>query len=398
MNKHPRKLGWLPLSLFWIIALFGGFAHAGPNDPPLRIGVSVGLTGAYENMGRNQRRAYQLWEKHVNEQGGILGRQVVMVMRDDRSDPETAKKIYEQFIKDDKVDFVFGPYSSPITLAIAPIVDKHGYPTLVAGASSDALWNQGYQNLFGIYSPAGRYAIGFLSLLPDKNIERIAIVSSNDGFSTEASAGMKKWAPQYGLRVTSFKIGPKDKIDMVSAAKEARDSGAQALLVAGHFNESVDMRKALKQIGWTPAAYYATVGPAQLKYGDILGDDANGTFSTSIWEPREDLGLPGSPTFLMEFAKTFGDMPPYQAATAYAAGQILEQAIVKAGTVDRAAVRDILFKIDANSIIGRYAVDRTGLQIKRFPLLIQWQGGKLEIVWPQDMKTASPIIKDGPKP
>jgi branched-chain amino acid transport system substrate-binding protein len=374
-------------------ALPGGASHAA--DEPstiLRIGVSVGLTGEFQDIGRLQQRAYLLWQKNVNERGGILGRRVQVVIRDDRSDAETARKIYETFINDERLDFVFGPYSSANTAAIAPIIDKHGYPTLASGATSDALWRSGYRNLFGVYSPASRYAMGFLALMAEAGIQRVAIISAADAFSVEASNGMRTWAPQYALQVASFATVSKDPAEVLRAAQGAQHSGAQALLVAGHFNEAVDVRKALKQIGWTPSAYYATVGPAVDRYAQLLGDDAEGAFSTSVWEPREDLRFSMSPQFLQQYIVTYAETPSYHAATAYAAGQILEQAIRKAGSFDRAKVRQALYLVDADSVVGRYAVDRTGMQVKRFPMIVQWQGAKREIVWPPELRTAVPAI------
>jgi branched-chain amino acid transport system substrate-binding protein len=316
------------------------------------------------------------------------------VLVDDRSDPEVARTIYEGFVANGNMDFVFGPYSSAITSAIAPVVDRQGYPTLVAGASADGLWARGYKNLFGIYSPAGRYAMGFLAVLAEAGIKRVAIVSADDSFSVDASNGMQRWAPQYGLQIVHASRHPKGKADMVQAAENARRADAQALLVAGHLEESVGMRRALKQIGWAPRAYYATVGPAVQRYGTEVGADADGTFSTSIWEPREDLRYPGSADFLRRFIAAYGEQPSYHAATAYAAGQILEQAVQKTGSADRAAVRRTLAVLDVDNIIGRYAVDPTGMQIKRFPLIIQWRGGKREIVWPPEVRTAAPMVRN----
>jgi branched-chain amino acid transport system substrate-binding protein len=359
---------------------------------PVRIGVSLGLTGNYASIARLQQHAYRLWERHVNARGGILGRKVEIVIRDDQSKPEVARKIYDDFMLDERLDFVIGPYSSAVTAAVAPLVDKHGYPMLVAGASSDELWSQGYTHVVGVYTPASRYANGFLALLAEAGIERIAIVTVDDAFSVSAAEGARRWAPQYGLRVTSYATQPKGKPDFARAAAAARKSGAQALLLSGHFDEAVHMRRALKQIGWLPRAYYATVGPAIPKYLDELGADAHATFFTSLWEPREDLRHPGSIVFLREFVATYRETPSYQAAAAYAACQILEQAIAKAGSVDRAAVRTALFALDAYSILGRFAVDRTGQQVKSVPLIIQWQKGKREIAWPPELRTAPPVL------
>lgn len=363
-----------------------------PQEPPIRIGVSLGLTGSYASIARFQQRAYQLWEKHANARGGILGRRVEFVIHDDKSDAQTAKRIYESFITQDRLDFVIGPYSSPITLAVAPVVDQHGYPMLSAGASSDELWRRRYTNVFGVYASARRYAIGFLALLAEAGIERVAIVAVDDAFSLAAAEGAKRWAADYRLRVTLFRTEPKERPDMLRAAHMARDSGAQALLLAGHFNEAVQMRTALRETGWRNVAYYATVGPALPQYGQTLGAEAHGTFSTSQWEPREDLRHPGSLDFLREYRRAYDETPSYHAAVAYAAAQVLERAILRAGTLERAAVRSALHVLDTSTVIGRFAVDRTGLQIKGVPLIVQWQSDQREIVWPKELRTASPLF------
>ena len=81
----------------------------------------------------------------------------------------------------------------------------------------------------------------------------------------------------------------------------AKRSGAELLLVGGHFNESVDMYRAMQSIEWHPKAYFATVGPSLKKYYETLGPASEFTFATSIWEPHERLNFP----FSRKFAKMF---------------------------------------------------------------------------------------------
>ncbi|HEU0200858.1 MAG TPA: amino acid ABC transporter substrate-binding protein [Burkholderiaceae bacterium] len=390
-RRLVRAAGSLVRLLIAFAAMSIGAVAAQTAEPPVRIGVSLGLSGAYQEIAELQRNAYRLWVRHVNESGGLAGRRVELVIRDDQSNPETARSIYEDFIVRDKLDFVFGPYSSAITAAVVPLTEAHRYPLLAAGAASDELWKRGYTHLLGTIAPAGRYTIGFLAILAQAGLKEFAIVSADDAFSVSLADGARRWAPEYGLKVTSSQEVPKGTPNLERAATAARASGAQALLMAGHFEESVTMRRALNAIGWTPNVFYASVGPGLDAYKAAVGADAEGTFSTSVWEAREDLKLPGSAEFLRAFIDAYGQKPSYQAAQAYAAGQILAHAVKKAGGVDRAAVRDALFKLDTNVLIGRFVVDRTGSQTKRFPLIIQWQRGQREIVWPPELRTAEAI-------
>jgi len=361
---------------------------------PFSIGVSLGLTGKYAGPAKMQEMAYRLWEKEINIKGGFFGRVVSVVIVDDKSDVKIAQKAYRTLISEKRVDIVFGPYSSEITKAISPIVDKHGCPMLASGASADSIWQQGYKNVFGMWSPASRYPVGILNLVHLYHLKKVAIVYADDEFSIEVAKGAKKWGPKLDLDVVMFEKFKKGTRDLKALVKKARDAGAELLLVAGHFNESVDMRRALKRIGWYPKAFFATVGPAMQKYQKTLGTDAELTFATSIWEPHEKLKFPRTKEFCAAFRDTYNQEPSYHAATAYAAGQILEAAIIDlAGSLKRGSIRQALYNLDDYSIIGRYGVDRTGMQVKRFPLTIQWQDGKKEIVWPEEVSSSVPHFK-----
>jgi branched-chain amino acid transport system substrate-binding protein len=71
----------------------------------------------------------------------------------------------------------------------------------------------------------------------------------------------------------------------------------------------------------------------------------------------------------------------------------LEAAIKSAGSLKRDRLRQALSELQTHTVIGRYLVDRTGVQVKHFALTIQWQKGKKEIVWPEEVATAKPILK-----
>jgi branched-chain amino acid transport system substrate-binding protein len=358
---------------------------------PIKIGLTLGLTGKYSEMSDMQMKAYKLWAGDMNSRGGIPGRNVQVIIYDDKSDPQTAKSLYEQLILKDRVDLVFGPYSSEITEAILPVTEKYGYPALTSGASADRLWQKGYKNTFGVYTPASKYAVGFLELLVANDLNDIAIVYADDSFSKDIAAGTKKWAERFGLKVVLFEGFKKGVKNLDEIAKKARVSNAQGLIMCGHLDEAVNMRLSLKNIAWHPNAYFASVGPATQSYHDKLKGEANLAYSSSQWEPQ--VNSPDSKAFLKEFADAYKEPPSYHAATAYAAGQVIEQAIKRAGGLERDKIRNALSSMDIITIIGRYVVDRTGMQIKHRNLIIQWQNGKKEIVWPEEIRTAKPIFR-----
>ncbi len=117
-------------------------------------------------------------------------------------------------------------------------------------------------------------------------------------------------------------------------------------------------------------------------------------FATAIWEPHPKLQYPGFFNFVLRYQKKFGKPPTYHAASAYAPGEVLVQAIEQTKSLNRDTIRRKLQNINTTSIIGRYAVKNTGIQIKHFPLIIQCQQGKTEIVWPLELQTPQASFKE----
>ena len=116
-------------SLFAPLAFLATTADA---QQPLRIGASLSQTGSFAALGQNQLRGYQLCIKHANEKGGVLGRKLELFVEDDQSKAATAVGIYEKLITQDKVDAILGPYSSPITEAVANVNEKYQMPMVAA--------------------------------------------------------------------------------------------------------------------------------------------------------------------------------------------------------------------------------------------------------------------------
>lgn len=378
--------GWRGLLAAFVLALAAGGASAAE---PLVLAASLSLTGHYAELGKMKERAYRLWEEDVNLRGGILGRPVKLMLVDDESNPARTRQLYTEFATEHKVDFFLGPYSSELTDVAADVAEAHHYPLLASGASANSLWQKKRRYLFGVYVTTDRYAIGFLELLVRNGIHHVAIVSGKEPFSRGILAGSQDWAKRFGLNMEHTGYFTSGEMDIEDGIRVAHASGAEALLIAGHFRDSVNATLVLKKIGWKPKAFFATVGPALDNYGDEMGQDAEYAFSSSQWEAT--LSYPGTRRFARNFVERYKMQPSYHAATAYAEGEILEAAISKADSFDRRKVRDRLQTLDVITIIGRYGVDKDGRQIRHFTTTVQWQNGKKQIVSPRELKTADPL-------
>ena len=358
---------------------------------PLTIGASLGLSGRFATMADALHKGLKLWERNVNANNGILGRPVEVVIRDDRSDPERAIAIYRKLIVEENADFLFAPYSSLITEAVLPIAEQHDIPILIAGAAADRLWEKGYRNAVGIYTPASKFILGFMELLVLHELDNIAIVHADDLFSVDLATHVQKWAARFALRIVDVTAFKKGQMNLEPMARNARNENAQVLVICGHMHEAVNMARALKKIDWQPQAVYASVGPALQGFYDQCGDASEYVFATSLWEPRSR--YPGAIQFYREYIDAYQESPGYHAGLAYAGGQVLEKAISEVGSFDREKVRRTLFNLDTMTIIGRFGVDKTGKQVRHHTFIIQWQKGRKELVWPAQLKTAEPVFK-----
>src|SRR6266581_5367970 len=138
-----------------VLALLLGTAHA-EAQAPIKIGASLSLTGTYAKPGTYQKEGYEVCAEEVNGKGGLLGRKIEFVLYDDQSTPATGVKLYEKLITEDKVDAVMGPYSSPITEAVANVTEKYKKVMVSPLAATTSIFKKEPRRkyIFMVVSPA----------------------------------------------------------------------------------------------------------------------------------------------------------------------------------------------------------------------------------------------------
>ena len=113
----------------------------------------------------------QAWADDVNRSGGIVvgcrgaGAQISVIHHDDASKPDQAKQITDRLITQDRVDLLFGPYSSVLSRAAAEVAEFHHRLIWNQGGASDDIYQQGYRCVVGILTPASQYLTGLLPLV-----------------------------------------------------------------------------------------------------------------------------------------------------------------------------------------------------------------------------------------
>ena len=183
------------------IVLVFGTPRLSMAQQPIRIGASMALTGKYALQGGYGRDGYQLCQKHLNAQGGVLGRPVEFVMRDDASDEKTAMGVYEKLVTEDSVDAVIGPYSSPITDAVADVTEKQRKVMIAPMAGTTSLWEKGRKYLVMVISPVELTPEGFVDLAARQGLKTIAMLTEDGLVAKAAAKGASGWQ---GRRISTL--------------------------------------------------------------------------------------------------------------------------------------------------------------------------------------------------
>src|SRR5438093_1987976 len=172
---------------------------------PIRIGASLSITGTYAKLGKYQHEGYQLCQKDLNAQGGLLGRKIEFVVYDDQSMPTTGVRLYERLLTEDMVDVVMGPYSSPVTEAVANVTEKYRKVMVAPLAATTSIFRKDPRRkyIFMILSPAEVYFDGLTDIATKRGLKTVAVINEDTLFSKAAAAGAVTLAKKRACRWSS---------------------------------------------------------------------------------------------------------------------------------------------------------------------------------------------------
>ena len=355
------------------------------------MGGSWALTGRYAGAAVGFVKARKLYADELNARGGLLGHRVVLKIVDDKSDRRAAIEIYETLITADAVDIVLGPYSSPITDAVANVMERYRRPFIVPAAASPAIFQRGRTQVFRApKTNSQEYQRGALHVAKELGVRRIAIIGEVSQFARQVTVGALEWAKKLGLEVVLLENYHKERTDFTALLRKIEASGAEAIFSNGYYLDAVAQTRQLRELDINVKLFSPILGPSTPKFVHELGPAAEFVLGFSLWEPRPALGHPGVKEFIEGYEKRFGEKPNYRAATSYAEMQITEAAVKQAGSFDPGKMRDALASITVQTVMGPWKVDERGF-MSIDGLAIQIQNGKRVIVWPPNIAEAKVV-------
>ena len=217
---------------------------------PIRIGASMSLTGKYALQGGYGREGYLLCQKQVNGQGGVLGRLLEFVINDDGSDEQTAVRLYEKWIAEEKVDAVLGPYSSPITDAVADVTEKHRKLMVAPNAATTSLWEKGRRYLVMVLSPVEALSEGVLDLAVRHGLQSLAVINDDALVGKAVAKGAIELAQKKGLHLVFSETYPKGTVDFSGLLTKVKAAKPDVLvgMAAALADDPVAMTRQMKEL------------------------------------------------------------------------------------------------------------------------------------------------------
>ena len=389
---------WLAVVGLIATAALGAGCGGGGSDETITIGVSLPLTGEFSQPGKAAQQGYELWRDTVNDNGGLLGKQVELVVRDDASNQNTVVADYNDLIQKENVDLLLGTFSSLLNLPASATAERNRMLYVEPAGGAPEIFQRDFQYgpFFTQQATADHQGDLFvdwvLKLPPNERPRTAAYPVLDDPFAQPVADTMRSKLEAAGVQTVYHTVYPPSTSNFDSIANSVKSANPDLVVNGAQFEDGIGFRRALTKVGFEPKILFQTNAPSFGKqYSDGVGvENANDTFFAISHTPDAD--TPGNDEFVKAFQDKFGDLPAEDAADAYASGQVLQAAVEGVGSVDdQLALADWLRDHSVETILGKLSWQDSGAPIGQF-LIGQWQNGKAEIVLPNDAATSDKIV------
>jgi len=367
--------------------------NPGLSGTPIRVGISVSLTGDFKADGQACLRGYQLWASDVNTHNGLLGRPVKLVVLNDNSNPNTAANNYTTLITQDHVDLTLGPFSSLLTIPAARVAHEHGYAMVEGSGTAPAVYAASLQNLFSVSAPVVNqiepFANWVASMPPGVRPRTAAYAMVDDPFADPPVQAAQATLEKAGITtVYSNASAPYKDTSPAALAADARQVAAQnpQIVVIG----SVDVPTVsafineFKQLRFNPRMLIATSGPDQGQaFLRAIGiSNASGIMVPNGW--YGNLSDPLSHVMVQEYIARYGGTASdinADVAEAYSAGQVMADAVENVGLNQQKIIAFLHSGVPLDTVQGpalwdRYVANQpSGQNTKALSFVFQWHPG-----------------------
>jgi ABC-type branched-subunit amino acid transport system substrate-binding protein len=372
----------------------------GAEGEPIRIGISLPLTGDFSQPGGEAKRGYEIWRDLTNDAGGLLGRPVELVILDDGSSQDTVVTDYQRLIDQENVDLLLGTFSSLLNLPASAVAERNQMVYVEPAGGAPEMFDRGFEYLFFAQQAtaphqADMFAQWVLSLPDGERPTTAAYPSQDDPFAAPVIDGIRQQLEAGGIETVYKTLYPPETTNFDTIAADIQASNAELVAQGAVFEDGVGLVRSFQRIDYNPGILFQTSAPSNSdQYAKGIGpENTEGIFYAVSW--HQDTDTPMNAEFVAAYQAQYDSIPAEDAADAFAAAQVLQTAAEAVGEIDQTAIKDYLHANEVETVLGTLSWDETGAPQQAF-LLAQWQGDQAEVVLPEEVATTDTIVN--PKP
>ncbi len=389
------------------IALFG-LSAASLAAETIKIGVSGPFTGGSSSMGVSMRDGVKLAADEINKAGGVMGRQIQLIERDDEAKNERGVQIAQELINKEKVVATVGYINTGVALASQRFYQEAKIPVMNNVATGSLVTHQfDDQPENYIFRNAAHDSIQAPMIVEEAigrgNFKKVAILADSTNYGQLGRADLEKALELKGVKpVAVEKFNVKD-VDMTPQLLKAKQAGAEAILTYAIGPELAQIANGMTKLGWK----VPMIGSWTLSMANFIDNAGPGGEGARM--PQTFIQAPTTPkrqAFIINYIKTFNPKggridSPVSAAQGYDSVYLLAAAIAQAKSTDgpkiKAALEDLKTPVDG--VVTSYnkpftAKDHEAITAN-IPVFGEVKGGRVEYAYADDQKKASEVrVKD----
>ena len=388
--------------------MWGWVPSAGPQHPPIKIGLAIAQTGGLAGGGKASLLGIEIWRDDVNAKGGILGRKVELVVYDDKSSASETPAIYSKLIDVDKVDLLFAPYATVPTAPIMPLVKQRGL-LLIGNFSFQVNSKVGHDMWFNNapWGPPDSWASSFLDIGQKVGGKTIALLAADQEFAQNLAKTAREVATKRNMQVVFDQSYPPNTVEFSGIIRALKAAKPDIVYVASYPPDSAGILRGVNEIGIGDNVKLFGGGMVGLQFGTVmenLGSLLNGVVIYNSWLPEKSMYFDGTKDFFDKYTKRAVEakvdpLGYYLAPFGYASGQLVEGAIKAVGSLDQKAIAKYLRENTHQTIVGPIAFSADGERKETAVLQAQFRGvvdknmeqfrtsGKQVILFPEKLKS-----------
>ncbi|MFO7747447.1 MAG: ABC transporter substrate-binding protein [Orrella sp.] len=361
-----------------------------PAVAQVKVGVINSLSGTFAAFGDRYDAGMAVALEEINSNGGINGQPLELIIEDDRSDAQSALAAVESLGNQD-VPMIIGSYASGITGPMSKLTTRQKIPLLVLGSADDTITKPGSDWVFRAKHNSTIVATAYINYIKElreanPDLKTVAVMYGNGAWPTSVMKAAVKQAEEAGFEIVGNQAYDQGATDFRPILNKFRSANPDILLTSSYADDGIAIARQIKEVGLEPKVVAIDTASSTVSFIEQVGDNAENIVSAVSWSP--DVQYEGTPELYARLKAKTGEEPSFYEAEGYLALVIAADALRRADSLDRTAVRDALKATDLKTPVTDVVFENFDGFKNQNPIrsaIIQIQDGKHVTVSPVDV-------------